>query len=143
MDPNPQAGKPVDALVERYAGMKEEITEIRAKASSSDRSVTVVAGPGGSVLDVQLTEQALRTGSGRVLSSSIMSALRIAVADAAKQQATIVARYAGNSNVVAKVMAAQQEILGDKIAAGEQEQERLGGQQQGGGDYLRLYGSGE
>jgi len=72
-----------------------------------------------------------------------MSALRIAVADAAKQQATIVARYAGNSNVVAKVMAAQQEILGDKIAAGEQEQERLGGQQQGGGDYLRLYGSGE
>lgn len=142
MASNPQGGKPVDALVERYAGMKEEITAIRASASSSDRSVTVQAGPGGSVIDVQLTEQALRTGSGRALSSSIMSALRLAVADAAKQQAEIVARYVGDRPVAARVLATQQEILGDKIEAGEREKELLR-DKQGGGEYLRLYGNGE
>jgi DNA-binding protein YbaB len=142
MASKPQTGKPADALVERYSGMKEEITAIRASASSSDRSVTILAGPGGAVLDVRLTEQALHTGSGRVLSSSIMSALRLAVADAAKQQAAIVARYVGDRPVGAKVMTTQQDILGDKIEAGEREKERIGGQQ-GDGDYLRLYGNGE
>jgi DNA-binding protein YbaB len=141
MASNPQTGKPADALVERYAGMKEEITAIRASASSSDRSVTILAGPGGAVLDVQLTEQALHSGSGRALSGSIMSALRLAVADAAKQQAAIVARYVGDRPIAAQVMATQQDILGDKIEAGEREKERLDGQ--GRGDYLRLYGNGE
>ncbi len=120
------AAKGVDALVERYAGMKEAITAIRATASSPDHSVTVTAGPGGAVLDIQLSEQALQSGSARQLSSSIMSALRLAVADGARQQAAVVQSYVGDRlNIAERVMATQQEILGDKIAAGEEEQARL------------------
>ena len=127
----PSVGKSgIDALAERYAGMKEEITAIRASSSSSDRSVTVTAGPGGAVLDIKITDAAMR-GSAQALGSSIMSALRLAVADGARQQAAIVQRYVGDRlNIVDRVMATQKEILGDKIEAGEQEEERLKAQKQ-------------
>jgi DNA-binding protein YbaB len=127
----PAAKTGVDALVERYAGMKEEITAIRATASSSDQSVKVVAGPGGAVLDIQITEQAMQGGSAKTLSGSIMSALRLAVADGARQQAAVVQKYVGDRmNIVDRVMATQKEILGDKIAAGEDEEERLKAQRE-------------
>jgi DNA-binding protein YbaB len=110
----------------RYTEMKDEISGIRARVNSPDRNVTVIAGPGGSVLDLTLTEHALAAASGRALAGSIMSALRLAVADAAKQQAAIVQRYVGDRlNIAERVMATQQEVLGDKIEAGEQEQARL------------------
>jgi DNA-binding protein YbaB len=127
----PSVGKSgIDALVERYAGMKEEITAIRASSSSPDRSVTVTAGPGGAVIDIKITDAAMH-GSGQALGSSIMSALRLAVADGARQQAAIVQRYVGDRmNIVDRVMATQKEILGDKIAAGEEEEERLRAQKQ-------------
>lgn len=116
-------------LVGRYAEMKDEITQIRATANSADRTVTVVAGPGGSVLDVKLSEQALRAGSPQALAGSIMSAIRLAVADAARQQAAVVQKYVGDRlDIVDRVMATQKEILGDKIEAGEAEQERLAAQ---------------
>jgi DNA-binding protein YbaB len=117
-------------MVERYAGMKEEITAIRASSSSSDHAVTVVAGPGGAVIDIKITDAAMR-GSAQTLGSSIMSALRLAVADGARQQAAIVQRYVGDRlNIVERVMATQKEILGDKIQAGEEEEERLKAQKQ-------------
>lgn len=118
-------------LVGRYAEMKDEITQIRATATSADHTVTVMAGPGGSVLDVKLSEQALRAGSPQALASSIMSAIRLAVADAARQQAAVVQKYVGDRlDIVDRVMATQKEILGDKIEAGEAEQERLATQPQ-------------
>jgi DNA-binding protein YbaB len=127
---NPVGNSGIDSMVERYAGMKEEITAIRASSSSSDHSVTVVAGPGGAVLDIKITDAAMR-GSAQALSSSIMSALRLAVADGARQQAAIVQRYVGDRlNIVERVMATQKEILGDKIQAGEEEEERLKAQKQ-------------
>jgi DNA-binding protein YbaB len=127
----PPVGKSgIDALVERYAGMKEEITAIRASSSSSDHSVTVVAGPGGAVIDIKITDAAMR-GSAQALGSSIMSALRLAVADGARQQAAIVQKYVGDRmNIVDRVMATQKEILGDKIAAGEEEEAKLKAQRQ-------------
>lgn len=127
---NPMGNSGIDSMVERYAGMKEEITAIRASSSSSDQSVTVVAGPGGAVLDIKITDAAMR-GSAQALGSSIMSALRLAVADGARQQAAIVQRYVGDRlNIVERVMATQKEILGDKIKAGEEEEERLKAQKQ-------------
>lgn len=127
---NPMGNSGIDSMVERYAGMKEEITAIRASSSSSDHSVTVVAGPGGAVLDIKITDAAMR-GSAQSLGSSIMSALRLAVADGARQQAAIVQRYVGDRlNIVERVMATQKEILGDKIQAGEEEEERLKAQKQ-------------
>jgi YbaB/EbfC DNA-binding family len=110
----------------RYTEMKNEITAIKASVSSADRSVTVVAGPGGSVLDVQLSEQAFGSGSPRSLAGSINSTLRLAVAEAARKQAEIVQKYVGDRlNILDRVMATQEELLGDKIEAGDKEQQRL------------------
>lgn len=122
----------------RYAGMAEEIAAIQATATSADRAVTVVAGPSGAVLDVRLTEQALSAGSAQSLSGTIMSTLRLAVADAARRQAEIVQRYVGDRlNIADRVMATQRELLGDRIAAGDEERRRLGAGpgSAGGADY--------
>jgi DNA-binding protein YbaB len=140
---NGQIPPGADEQVGRYAEMKNEIAAIKASVTSSDKAVTAVAGPAGSVLDIQVSEQALRSGSAKKLSSSIMSALRLAVADVARQQAEIVQRYVGDRlNIRDRVMAAQQELLGDKIEAGEQEQQRLAEQsrpapEEDGGSVLR------
>ena len=118
-----------DKQLDRYAAMKDEIARIQATATSADRAVTVVAGPAGAVLDIRLSDHALRPGAARALSGSIMSTLRLAVADAARQQAEVVQRYVGDRlNIVGRVMATQQELLGDKIEAGEQEKQRLAAQ---------------
>lgn len=114
----------INALAERYAGMKEEIAAIRATASSPDRAVTVIAGPAGAVLDIKVNESAM-SGSASQLSSAIMSALRLAVADGARQQAAVVQNYVGDRlNIAERVMSTQQELLGDKIKAGEEEEAR-------------------
>jgi len=63
-----------------YAEMKEEITKIQATVGSSDRCVTVVAGPGGSVLDIRLSDEAFHSVSPQSLAASITSTLRVAVA---------------------------------------------------------------
>lgn len=121
---NGQTPSGADKQAGRYAAMKDEIAAIQATTTSTDKTVTVVAGPGGAVVDVRVSEQAMK-GSARSLSSAIMSTLRLAVADAARRQAEVVQRYVGDRlNIVDRVMATQQEILGDKIEAGEQEQQR-------------------
>ena len=128
----PDTGR--ENVSERYAGMKEEIAAIRASATSPDRSVTVIAGAGGTVLDVRLSDQVMQSPV-RVVSGSVMTTLRLAVAEGARQQAAIVQRYVGGRmNIIQRVMATQQELLGDKK---ETDAPRRGS----GGDYLRLYGS--
>lgn len=118
-----------DGLLGRYGAMKDEIAAIRATASSSDRAVTVVAGPGGAVMDIKLTEQALAASSAQALGSAIMSTLRLAVADAARQQAAVVQRYVGDRmNLLDRVMNTQQEIFGERIAEGDAEAARLAAQ---------------
>jgi DNA-binding protein YbaB len=110
----------------RYGEMKIEIAAIKVSVSSADRAVTVVAGPGGAVLDVRLSADAFRAGSAHTLSGTIMSTLRLAVADAARRQAEIVQRYVGDRlNIVDRVLATQQELFGDRIAEGDAERERL------------------
>jgi DNA-binding protein YbaB len=123
------SSKQLDNQVERYARMREEIAGIRATSTSADRTVTVIAGPAGAVLDIRLTEQAMHAGSAAAVSASIMSAMRLAVADAARQQAQIVQRYVGDRlNIAERVMKTQHELLGDKIEAGDREAERLAAQ---------------
>ena len=115
----------IEGRLAHYAEMKDEIAAIKATVRSSDRAVTVIAGPGGSVLDVRLAESAFGSGSPQTLGGAINSTLRLAVAEAAKQQAAIVQRYVGDRlNIMDRVMATQQAILGDKIKAGEAEATR-------------------
>lgn len=68
--------------------MRREISAIEARATSADQSVTVVADAAGGVTDIQLTEDALRQRP-QALAATLMTTLRAAVADAARQQVTV------------------------------------------------------
>jgi DNA-binding protein YbaB len=96
----------------QYAEMKEEISAIRATVSSQDRTVTVVAGAGASVVDIQVADEALRDATPQTLGRSIMGTIHLAIAQAAKAQAEVVQRYVGNRmNILDRVNAVQQEFF--------------------------------
>lgn len=102
--------KNMDNRFEHLAGMQSELENLEVAATSPDQAVTVVTGPGGAVLDIRLTDDALRLGA-EGLSSLLMSTLREAVADAARQQAGIVEEFAGGP-VLDQVLETQSEITG-------------------------------
>ena len=104
--------KNVDDRFGQLAEMRGELESLQVSATSPDRTVTVVAGPGGAVLDVRLTDDALRLGA-QQLGASIMSTLRDAVAGAAREQAGIVQEYVGDdAPVLDQVLETQAEALG-------------------------------
>lgn len=119
----------MDDRFQHLAGMQSELASLEVTASSPDQSITVVAGPGGAVTDIRITEEAFRLGPER-LSSDLMTTLREAVADAARQQAGIVEEYAGGP-VLDQVLETQSEITGVPV---EELRERV---QRPGDDYLR------
>lgn len=91
--------------------MGQEVADLEAQATSPDGTVTVVAGPGGSIKDIRFSKDARKHGEAQ-LSSVVMSTLRQAVATSARSQAAIIERYAGPGlGVLDQVMAAQQEAL--------------------------------
>lgn len=101
----------------RFAGvadMGERIARIEGVATSPDRNVTVVAGAGGMVTDIQLAPGAMSLGPAE-LSSSIMNTLRQAVAKATQEQAEIVDDSFGDAfgiNTSEQVRQAQAEAFG-------------------------------
>jgi len=102
----------VDDRFAHLAGMQDDLAALEVVAHSPDRSVTVVAGPGGSVRDIRVTEDACQLGAQR-LSSTLMSTLREAIADAARQQAGIVQEYVGGeAPVLDQVLETQSEVTG-------------------------------
>ncbi|WP_431925167.1 YbaB/EbfC family nucleoid-associated protein [Amycolatopsis tucumanensis] len=100
-----------------FTRMKDEIGELSVTVSSPDRAVTVVAGPGGSVQSVRVSEEALQ-GSAIQLSSTITATIHEAVAAAARRQAAIVQDALGpSSNVLEQVLQTQAEAFGTSVAA--------------------------
>jgi DNA-binding protein YbaB len=97
--------------------MKDEIGAMSVTVSSPDRAVTVVAGPGGGVQSVRLSEEALQ-GSAIQLSSTITTTIQEAVAAAARRQATIVQdALGGQSTVLEQVLQTQAEAFGTSVGA--------------------------
>ncbi|AXB46795.1 YbaB/EbfC family nucleoid-associated protein [Amycolatopsis albispora] len=108
-----QAGlKNVDDRLAGIGQMQAEIGEIEAVATSADRSVTVVAGPGGAVKEIRLTEEAMRQRP-QALSATLMDTLQQAVAESARKQASIVdAHLGGDLNATERVLETQAELFG-------------------------------
>lgn len=102
--------KNMDDRFEHLAGMQGELENLQVTATSPDQAVTVVTGPGGAVLDIRFTEDALRLGPEQ-LGGVVMSTLREAVADAARRQAGIVEEFAGGP-VLDQVLETQSELTG-------------------------------
>ncbi len=111
-----QAGlKNVDDRFAQLGTMQAELSTLEATATSADRSVTVVAGPGGSVTDIRITDQALRQG-GQALSATLMATLREAISEAARRQASIVQEHMGGDlDLVDQVLETQAEVLGTSV----------------------------
>ncbi len=110
-----------------YGEMKAEISAVRATVSSQDRAITVVAGAGGSVLDVQVADQALRGANPQTLGRMIMGTIQQALAKAAKAQAEVVQRYVGDRmNILERVNAVQQEFFDKAKQEAAQQGHQLG-----------------
>lgn len=108
----------VKHIDDQFAGigqMQEEVSALEASASSPGRSVTVVAGPGGSIKDIKLSTEALRQQPGS-LSAEIMATLRQAVAEVARKQAGIVeAHMGGEMHLVDQVLESQAQAFGTSV----------------------------
>lgn len=92
--------------------MQEEITQLKAVATSADRSITVVAGPGGAINDIQLTDAALKQPP-QALSTALMSTLQQAVAEAARKQVEVVEGHLGDDlNLTDQVLETQAQLFG-------------------------------
>lgn len=96
------------------ADMQKQIAQVHSVATSPDRHVTVTAGAGGMVTDIELSPGAMRLAPAE-LSATIMSTLRQAVAMAVQQQAGIVDEAFGDAfgvNTAERVRQAQAEAFG-------------------------------
>jgi DNA-binding protein YbaB len=105
----------VDDRLASIDGMQAEIGQLEATASSPDRAVTVIAGPGGSIKDIRFTEDALKQRP-QALSAAVMATLQSAVAEAARKQAVIVEEHMGTeTGLVDQVLETQAESLGTTV----------------------------
>jgi DNA-binding protein YbaB len=104
--------KRVDQQFANIGDMQQELAGLEAVATSSDRSVTVVAGPSGSIKDIRLTDLAMRR-SHQALSAALMSTLQQAVAEAARRQAGIVENALGDDmHLTDQVLETQAQLFG-------------------------------
>ncbi|MGH3878653.1 MAG: YbaB/EbfC family nucleoid-associated protein [Actinophytocola sp.] len=107
--------KNVDDRFENIEGMQSELASLEVSVTSPDRSVTVVAGPGGSIQEVRFTEAAVQLGSQR-LGAVVTSTLHEAIAEAARRQASIVQQYVGDDvPVLEQVLETQAQVTGTPI----------------------------
>jgi DNA-binding protein YbaB len=107
--------KQVDDRFASIGEMQSELSSLEAKATSPDRSITVVAGPGGSVKDIQFTDDALKQRP-QALSAALMSTLQQAVAESARQQAAVVDQHMGGDlQLTEQVLETQAEVLGTSV----------------------------
>ncbi|ANN20805.1 hypothetical protein SD37_37910 [Amycolatopsis orientalis] len=105
----------VDDRFANIGDMQSELSALQATASSPDRSVTVVAGPAGAIMDVRFTEEALRQRP-EALSAALMSTIQQAVAESARKQAAIVEEHMGDDlHLVDQVLETQAEIFGTTV----------------------------
>lgn len=112
-----QANEDAQRRMARYANLEEEMAGIQASVSSPDRSVTVVAGPGGGIQQVRFTDQATRLTATQ-LSEVVTATIQQAVAAAARQQAATVQDFAGdNIRIADRVAKAQEALLGQSDTA--------------------------
>ncbi|MFD2466848.1 YbaB/EbfC family nucleoid-associated protein [Amycolatopsis silviterrae] len=109
--------KQAEAQFAKVGDMQEELNALEAQVMSPDRSVTVIAGPSGSVKDLRLSPDALRQQPDQ-LAATILATLHQAVAESARKQAGIVDEAVGTAfglNVSDQVLEAQAAGMGTTV----------------------------
>jgi DNA-binding protein YbaB len=92
--------------------MADELRDAEGRATSPDGVVTVVAGPGGSVTSVTFTDR-IHATTPEALSASVMQAIAQARASAAQQQAEVVRRGLGDTELLDRVLDSDERLFGD------------------------------
>ncbi len=113
-----QMGAQAEQRLQDTDQLSERISAVEAKVTSADKAVTVTAGPGGSVTNIEFTKDATKL-SPIQLSSTVMSTLRQAVA-----QAGIVQEFAPEGDIAERVRRTQEEVLGVSTEPGDTAQPR-------------------
>ncbi|GGU84054.1 YbaB/EbfC family nucleoid-associated protein [Lentzea flava] len=107
-----EASRKAEQRIAGYQTMKEEMSALRTAVTSPDRAVTVVAGPGGSILNVEFRPEALRL-SPQVLGRAVTGTIQQAVAQSARASAELVQRFAGDQiDIAARVNKVQEDVFG-------------------------------
>lgn len=86
--------KRIESPMQGIEQMKEELAALESSVTSPRGGVTVIAGPGGSIKDIRITDEAGKQ-PGAMLANEIMTTLRQAVAASARAQAAIVDQHSG------------------------------------------------
>lgn len=101
--------------VEQAERLREELNALTASVTSASGTVTIVAGPGGAIRDIQLTDRAMQQPAG-ALAAELKTTVQQAVAAAARQQATLVDEHTGGQlNMYDQVMQTQAEAFGTTV----------------------------
>ncbi|SEP51628.1 YbaB/EbfC family nucleoid-associated protein [Amycolatopsis saalfeldensis] len=96
---------------EAYQHMAGQLKDVQGEATSADGVVTVVAGAGGGITSVTFSERSSATAP-EVLSSDVLQAIAEAQASAARLQAEVVARNLGDTELLDRVLASDEELFG-------------------------------
>lgn len=103
-----------DNPAQHIGQLREQMTALTAAVTSPSGKVTVVAGQGGSIQDIQLTDEAMRLPAA-ALAAELKLTLQQAVAAAAREQASIVDQHMGGLNMYDQVLQNQAEAFGTTV----------------------------
>ncbi|HET6504949.1 MAG TPA: YbaB/EbfC family nucleoid-associated protein [Amycolatopsis sp.] len=101
---------------ETYQRMTGELAAVEGHATSPDGVVSVISGPGGDVRSITFGP-ALRGTAPEALSAIVLHTLAKAKAEAAKQQAEVVRRGLGDTELLDRVVTAEERLFGDRPPA--------------------------
>ncbi|KAA9152227.1 YbaB/EbfC family DNA-binding protein [Amycolatopsis acidicola] len=99
-----------------YQQMAGRLKTVTGRAMSSDRAVTVVAGPGGEIREISFAEQT-RGIEPSELGGVVTRTIAAAQADAARRQAEVVRDGLGDSELLDKVLDSDRRLFGDQPPA--------------------------
>ena len=111
-----------EELLERYEAMRSELERLRVRANSPDLSVTVESGPGGGVISVKLSADALRQ-SPESLSASITATIRAASGKAAEATRQVVAPMTVDADAAVAVGSGRLPVTGAPPSASAEDDE--------------------
>jgi len=98
---------------ETYRAMTEQLSEVTGTASSPDGLVSVEAGPDGTVEKVTFSDAVRRGVEPGELAAKVQHTIALARVAATRQQAEIVQRGLGSSDLLDKVLAEDKKLFGD------------------------------